>query len=303
MTAPREILPGRTSMVSRRCTQRQLLLRPDRKTNEIFAYCLAEAAKRYGIGLVAWIVMSNHYHAIVYDPNGQLPAFTEHLHKFLAKVLNVRWERWENMWSTEETCITYLPTPEDIFRKVVYVLANPVADDLVERVTDWPGCHSFHHLGGKASTHRRPPFFFRKNGVMPESVELEAMLPPSITEHESADAWVARVRAAVAAKEQAAREDRRRNGRRILGRQAVLRESPFSSPSTAAPRRNLRPSLARAVRKDRIAEIQRLLEFRIAHEAARRRYIAGEHDVEFPAGTYRMRRWGARCCAHVPIAA
>src|SRR5690606_8386222 len=106
VTAPREILPGRTYLLTRRCTRREFLLRPDAKTNEIFAYCLAEAAARHGVSLVAWLAMSNHYHAVVFDPDGQLPSFLEHFHKMLAKALNARWGRFENFWSTDETCVT-----------------------------------------------------------------------------------------------------------------------------------------------------------------------------------------------------
>src|SRR5688572_31174995 len=49
MTLPREVIPRRFYMVTRRCTQRQLLLRPDDETNNAFLYCLAEAAQRFGV--------------------------------------------------------------------------------------------------------------------------------------------------------------------------------------------------------------------------------------------------------------
>ena len=88
VTQPRRIVPGETHMITRRISQRRYLLRPDENLNEIFEYCLAEAAERYNIGLIAWLVMSNHYHAVVHDPDGNLPAFTEHLHKLLAKSIN-----------------------------------------------------------------------------------------------------------------------------------------------------------------------------------------------------------------------
>jgi hypothetical protein len=47
---PRPVLPRQFYLITRRCTQRQLLLRPDRETNNAFTYCLIEAAQRYGIG-------------------------------------------------------------------------------------------------------------------------------------------------------------------------------------------------------------------------------------------------------------
>jgi hypothetical protein len=239
----------------------------------------------------------------VHDPRGRLPAFLEHLHKMLAKALNVRWSRWENLWSSEETCATYLPTAEDVFDKVVYVLANPIADDLVERVGDWPGCSSLSHIGGVRTRHERPLAYFRSTGsTMADRVELRAVLPPCVAARESVAAWAARVRAAVAAKERGARDERLREGRRVLGRKVVLRASAFACPSTPAPRRNLRPALACKERERRIVELVRLREFRRAHEGARRRFVAGERLVDFPPGTYRMRAWGARC-APFPVAA
>ena len=44
MTAPRQILPGAVYVITRRCTQRQFLLRPSNLTNQVFAYSLAVAA-------------------------------------------------------------------------------------------------------------------------------------------------------------------------------------------------------------------------------------------------------------------
>lgn len=59
MTENREVLPKRFYMLSRRCTQRQFWLRPDDELNQIWLYCLAEAASRYEIDVVFTSVMSN----------------------------------------------------------------------------------------------------------------------------------------------------------------------------------------------------------------------------------------------------
>jgi putative transposase len=305
MTMPREIIPRRTYLITRRCTQRQFFLRPDEKTNAIFAYCLAEAAERYGIMLVAWVAMSNHYHTVVHDPFGRLPAFLEHFHKMLAKALNVRWGRWENLWSSEETGVTYLPTAHDVFEKVVYVLANPLAEHLVDRIGDWPGCISLHYLGGRRTSHERPKSYFRATGSrMPARVELCATRPPpiAVTGGEASDKWAARVSTAVAERERALRLERQRTGARVLGRKDILRTSAFASPKTVAPRRRLRPAIAGKDGARRIAELAKLTEFRRAHERARRKYVAGQRNTEFPPGTYRMRVWGARC-EPFPVAA
>ncbi len=302
MTAPREILPGRTYLITRRCTQRQYLLRPDLRTRLIFDYCLAEAAARHEIELIAWVAMSNHYHAVVHDPKGRLPAFLEHFHKMLARSLNVRWCRWENFWSTEQTCVTYLPTPQDVFDKVLYVLSNPMAAHLVDRLVHWPGSSSLQHLDGRETTQERPTSFFNADGCMPARVPLRAVQPPCTRSSETFEAWTARVRDALSRTEHELDGVRARSKVRIVGRKAVLRVAPSESPATATPRRNLRPAIACKDDANRLRVLAQLVTFRTEYRNARLRFEQGAHDVVFPAGTYRLRAWGARC-APFPIAA
>ena len=42
----RQVLPRRFYLITRRCVQRQFLLRPDAATNNAFLYCLIHAALR-----------------------------------------------------------------------------------------------------------------------------------------------------------------------------------------------------------------------------------------------------------------
>ena len=65
MTAPRRIVEGEFYLVTRRTLLRTYLLRPHPEVNRMFEYCLAEAAKKHGIELIAWCAMSNHYHAVI----------------------------------------------------------------------------------------------------------------------------------------------------------------------------------------------------------------------------------------------
>lgn len=178
VTVPRQILPGRTYLITRRCLQRQFLLRPDEKTNQIFLYCLAEALLRYGIELNVFIAMSNHYQAVTFDQHGRLPEFLRHLNLMTAKALNVRWGRWENLWSIEQASVTWLVEDEDVLAKGVYALVNPSVDDLVEHIADWPGVSSWSaHVSGKTTVIARPREFFREGGAMPERVELKVVAP------------------------------------------------------------------------------------------------------------------------------
>ena len=78
MSLPRQVLPGQFYLVTRRCTQRQFLLRPDAATNNAFTYCLIEAAQRTQVEVLLPCAMSNHHHTVIFDRYGRYPEFVEH---------------------------------------------------------------------------------------------------------------------------------------------------------------------------------------------------------------------------------
>ena len=72
---PRQVLPRQFYLITRRCSQRQFLLRPDTATNNAFLYCLIDAALRCEIDVLLPCTMSNYYHAVIYDHVGRYPEF------------------------------------------------------------------------------------------------------------------------------------------------------------------------------------------------------------------------------------
>jgi hypothetical protein len=298
MSAPRQILPGQIYMINRRCTQRQLLLRPDKKTTQVFVYALGEAAAKFGVELIAWYASGNHYHAVVYDPHGRLPLFLERFHKLCARALNARWKRWENFWASEQTCAVRLVDDAALLEKVVYTLANPVLDNLVDRVFEWPGASSLRYTSAapRAIKVARPKIFFRGGGPMPDEVTLVATTPPR--HRGDPAAWAELVHLGVRKKERIAREERLSKGTRVLGRRRILAGSPFDRPRSPARRRDRRPHVACGCAERYLRELGALRRFRAAHAEARRRFADGERYVVFPAGTYLMRvAFGAACAA------
>jgi REP element-mobilizing transposase RayT len=290
MTAPRQVIAGRTYLISRRCTQRQYLLRPSRRVDQIYLYCLGEAAQRFGVTLHAWLAMSNHQHLVVRDNRGNFPDFLAHLHKMLAKALNAHWRRTENFWSTEQPNAVYLVEASDRFDKLVYVLANPVHAQLVERATDWPGATSLRfNLFDRTLRVKRPPGFFRAGGPMPAEVTLRA---ERLDGYEGAtpEEWRGKLLAAIAAAEASARIERIRTNRRVVGRRNVLRLSTEARPGPPPPRRGLRPAVACKDEQRRHDELALIHAFRAAYRRARLSWARGDRDVVFPFGTYRLLR-------------
>ncbi len=296
---PRQIVPGRTYMVTRRCTQRQFLLRPDPDTNNAFVYCLAFAAKRTHMKVVAFLAHSNHHHTIVVDPDGRMPEFLETFHKLLAKHQNALRGRWENLWATEATSIVELADADAVLAKVTYALTNPVKDQLVERADQWPGASSLRaNMDDRFLHAARPKKFFSNDGDMPETVVLSCVRPPGF-EDLSADRWRALLAERIRALELEALKVRQTRGSRILGRAQVLRQRPTDRPRVPEPRRQLSPRVASLNKWARIEAVQRNKTFVAVYRTARKLWKAG-HEAIFPVGTYWLRRFARVAVADVP---
>lgn len=289
MSLPRQVLPGATYLVTRRCTQRRFLLKPTKRTTQAFAYVLAVAADRTGVLIHAVCVLSNHWHAVVTDPLGNLPLFMAYVHKYVAKCVNADLGRWENLWSNVPYSAVRLDSAQDIWAKVVYTLSNPVAAGLVSHGSKWPGLHA--DWTTPPMTVARPDWFFRPSGPMPASCTLTLVPPPMF---EPGGVRLAReLHERLAVNEAQIR--RARNGK-FLGVRRISRQRVTDSPRKPEPRRKLSPRIACRDRWRRIEALARLRDFVDGYRAALAEWRAGVRTVVFPAGTFAMvRLHGARC--------
>jgi REP element-mobilizing transposase RayT len=290
---PRQVLPRQFYLITRRCTQRQFLLRPDPATNNAFLYCLIHAALRCEVEVVLPCAMSNHYHVVVYDRAGRYPEFIEHFHKLMARSQNALRGRWENFWSSEQTCVVKLVGREAVLDKLVYTATNPVLDHLVERVHHWPGVNGLSALlNGRRLRATRPLHFFRPDGAMPDALELALTIQAELG---PADAMLSELRDRVRRIEEERAAERQRTGRRLYGRRAVLAQSWSDQPASHEPRRNLRPRIATRCTWARLEAVLRDRAFVVDYADARGRWRDGAAAV-FPPGTYWLQRF-----ASVPI--
>lgn len=88
--------------------------------------------------IVAWVVLHNHYHAIVHSPEhaGNLSKFINSYHKFTARKWNAKdglpgRQVWWNYW---DTCIR---SEHDYYNRFRYIFWNPVKHGLVEKPEDY----------------------------------------------------------------------------------------------------------------------------------------------------------------------
>jgi REP element-mobilizing transposase RayT len=306
-------------MVTRRCTQRQFLLRPDPVVEQVLIFCLALAARRHGIEVFCLVALSNHVHIGIRDPKGHLPRFMAHFDSLVARALNCHHGRGENFWAPGSYSAVTLEDEDAVLDKIVYMITNPIAANLVDLPAEWPGLLSLcQELGRRELVARRPTFFFRQpheegqdqddtaagrarrryppRDLTPAEVRLRLSRPPGFLELDD-EALRALVARRVAARVDELHQQHRREGRGpALGRDAALLQRPTDTPGSSAPTFGLNPRLACRDRWRRVERLQGLVQFWRDHHEASVRFRAGERDVVFPAGTWLYRVvYGARC--------
>jgi hypothetical protein len=233
-------------------------------------------------------MMTNHYHAAVYDKHGNEVEFRRYLHGELAKCQNALRGRWENLWSSEEPCTIETMEAADLLDKLVYIATNPVKDRLVDTVAHWPGPKFVKALlRGTTLKAHRPTHFFRDEGPMPAEVELVLSLPEDF---EGKAEFLAELERRIEAEEEQLARERAETGKCLLGRRGVLRTSWRSSPTSREQRRKLRPRIAAKRTAARIDELRKQKQWQRDYRDCRRRWRVGE-DVEFPYGTYWMAKY------------
>ena len=294
MTAPRQILAGKTYLVTRRCSERRFFLRPCEQTNAIFRYTLAVVAQRYNVRVHAFCVLSNHYHLVLTDSHAKLPDFHRDLDGLVARATNCSLGRWESFWDPDSYSAVRLESREAVLEKMVYVLANPVAAGLVRRGHEWPGLWSApSQIGGGFITSERPKGFFREAGPMPASAGLQLERPPGF---ESDESFVVALSRGLREAEDRAAAVVGREGRSFVGPARVLAQKPTARPAPGEPRRTLSPRVACRNKWGRIEALLRLAAFGRAYREALGAWRTGMREALFPPGTWLMRvRHAVRC--------
>jgi hypothetical protein len=266
--------------------------------NRTFLYCFVYAAQRTGIEVHGFVMMSNHWHGIVSDPQCRLPEFLQILHRLVAVATNAALGRVENFWAAGAPSVVCLDHADDILDKLAYVIANPVAAGLVKDPRDWPGVIT---TGlGQVLVAERPARYFRTEGAMPEKVSLACRLPPALRDL-GFDGAMRRLRPLVQGCVRRARNALRAKGGSFLGADGVRAMSTANSATTPERARRRTPSFASREPSRRDAARRRLLVFRQAYRVALDLWRCGDRAVRFPSGTYQMRVLHAACCGPPPL--
>ena len=287
----REFLAERYYFLTSRTIDSQLLLRPDPEVNEILGEWLVRAQQQTGIELVVYVVMSNHWHAIVRAPQQNIDRFVSLFKSQSSRQVNeLRDARRGTIYQRRYSCEPILDQ-ESLLDRIIYILSNPVAAGLVDRAEDWPGLSSLLQLIENQSVSF--PVFDRtawhaagapedRTPYM-EQAELRIVLPEFLAQMDPEER-AAMIRERLEAVEAEHRQERESRGASVLGGDKVLEEDPCARPKRT--NRSKRP-LCHTSRIELWVEYrEHWRHFRGSYRLAAQRYRAGDLTVEFPEGSF-----------------
>ncbi len=280
MTRPRCVLPDKTYLITRRCSERRFFLRPDREVTRLFEYLLAIACERFDMELHAYLAMSNHYHLVLTDPHANLPDFEQYFNSLLARSINCFRGRWESFWDPDSYSAVDLIESQDVFERLIYTLMNPVEANLVNRAEHWEGASSLKMRFNMPTSVSRPEGFFSED--MPESGNLK-VVPPAALDGYTPEGLYRAIHDRVRGEEN--KQDR---SKRVLGMSKVRAQHWNDSPETFEQRRGLNPRIAARRHRARIDALQINRDWLASYYSALALFRAGQRDVPFPRGTYWM---------------
>ncbi|MBC8334327.1 MAG: transposase [Anaerolineales bacterium] len=134
---PHLFLTDRLYMLTASTYKKEAYLQSDnRKLDWISAFL--KASEIYHWVVIAWVVLNNHYHAIVRSPEKKInmPKFIASYHKFTARKWNAEDQTpgrkvWWNYW---DSCIR---SEQDYQARLNYVFLNPVKHGIVDQAEEY----------------------------------------------------------------------------------------------------------------------------------------------------------------------
>ena len=163
------VLAGQTVFASVRTMHRFYLLKPDHETNEAILYLLGHYGQMWGMEILAFSFMSNHYHLVAKDTLGMRPNFFRDFNRSLAQFLKAK-HGWSGAVFKKMAPPVVLRSAFAVADKIGYTLANPVAAGAVRFPKEWPGVISrIEDMGRKRYERKRPVHYFGRRKTLPDT--------------------------------------------------------------------------------------------------------------------------------------
>jgi putative transposase len=291
VTPPRYIVEDQLAFVTCAAVGRSFRFLPTSLVVEILWFALAVMVNKHGVAVHEAFFASNHFHVVLTDVKGNLPAFMRDFNSLISRSLNAL--RGTTGTNIEKGYNIVSPADDEkVVEHCVYSLLNACAAHLVERARDWLGLSTLHLEYDKPVVVERPAAGLWKNAgkgtsrrtsavrgsagraahagrtTMPSSIAFTLVRPPVHLELGD-EALRELIRSKVQAGEEELITQRRAEGRRVLGMQRVLRQSWSDTPATSRVLFETTPRVSGRSKWARLEHLGRRLNFESAYRAAR----------------------------------
>lgn len=296
MGNPPRYVPGPCLVeVTSRTIHGRFLLRPSRDLNDQIVGILARASRRYDVGVVHYIVMSNHMHMLLVPRDAQqLAGFMGYVNGNIAREAG-RLHQWkEKFWGRRYRVVVVSDEPEAQVARLRYLLENGCKEGLVQKPSAWPGANS---TGALVEGARLQGWWFdralayeaRRRGEQPTKYEFAnqeelSLIPLPSWSDLPLEQRRERARELVKDIERTTRERLAQEGRSPMGARRILRQNPHAAPEH--PARSPAPRFHAATWGVRKGLEIAFLEFRLWYQDASAALRAGLKKVEFPPGSF-----------------
>lgn len=271
---------------------------PRTRVKNLILYVLGRGAELFDMRLLCFVTMGSHYHLLVEDSEACLPAFMEYVNGQIARAMNTLIGRRDKFFSGDGYLDLRPQTPSDIIERYRYILANPLAADLVRYAADYPGLWTGPKQIGRTMCVPRPDFFYREGGSTPAQVEVTFEVP-SAFESDGVEGFRNRIADIVRQEEKRNTARRKRAGRSVLGRRRLEMQRWDDVATSDEQWFRLKPRVAARDPKVRCEAIRRLNAFWAEYKVAWSAYREGDLEVEFPPGAWWWPRY-AHCACRGP---
>ena len=273
----------------------RMLLKPNRRLNEMVTGTLARGKRRYGLRICAVAFLSNHAHLLLeVDDAKQLADFMGFVSSKIAREVGrrVRWR--EKVWGRRYSAIVVSNEAQAQIGRLRYVLSHGVKEHLVAHCKDWPGVHAADSLTtGRALVgywfDRTAEYRALQRGKdfgTHTHAKLEPLSfdPLPCWQHLDAGAYQERVDDMVNSIEADAATERRARGIAPLGVKAIQRLN--AKRRLPRVKRSPAPAFHAASKPARLALVEAYRWFEAAYREAADRLRVGDREAAFPEGCF-----------------
>jgi len=320
MTPSRYIEEGQLVDVTMQTVGRSFRFLPTPEVRDSLDFIFALVVAKYDLLVHEYEFMSNHLHFIATDVRGELPNFMRDFDSLVARQLNaIRGTSGSNI--EKGYALIHISDERKLLEKAIYVLTNAVSAHLVRRVKQWKGPNSLGHeyghktvlerpkcgiwketqsakLGGKFGSKKRRAYRGRSRTL--EEVQF-VLVRPSTMNHLSDAELRQLIRDKVGERERELIAQRRQTRQKVLGMRRVLEQRYLDTPQCSRVLFATKPRVSGTDVGKRSDKLEAILNFEAAYRRARDTWLAGDHSVVFPFGTWLMRvRFGVHCVTAPP---